>query len=634
MKTYTTKIAKNGATLYYSVETGKRIAKNIALENEENYIIANGTIAERYDLANKYYRVNLNGEIEKDGHYTTIGYGKNGAYYTGANGWHVISNNCALIDLKRDYNITLDEFIVEYTKRHAAEVSEETAEINAADVKVNVADNGKIIEQIKVSVDTAIKIINRLNYRNDSFIYRFTTRDDNADIQYRHFNAYRDNGESDAFALTEIVINGKLEIVRFANLYRDIIVHLQIGNVNYTIGDKGAIVLTADKIVTFYPNATPKPCTGKLFGYDVCEYHSVEEYISELELTQIAVIMENLFKNEDGSFSYDGWGRKTYYMTDCYREAYYGGGYYNEITLDAESTTQLIYAEQQLKNIVNGSDGSEEDIDGDNVFDYLPALDELNDVDINDDDNTPPDNEPMSDDIDDICNLTPEWRIYRTEDDNIVETLTVNGEELTFINGAPNNIHSDTYKAGFSYFSCKFYSTDKKYKTIHEEEEFFAIMADRGACTIDDDDNTPPDSEAMSDDISDICKRTSEVDPAEYAINAEEYAREIPQHNPCSQIKQFFIGDTENHRAEIVTFEGDRWEIIKSNYYGAEMYNGTDNKIHFIVGEFYDDTTGKYFPEPERGMNTTDADEFFSIMQERGACTIDNDLTEAEEIVG
>ena len=52
MTTYTTKIATNGYTvLYYSTETGKRIAKKTALENERNYIISNGTRAARYDLA-------------------------------------------------------------------------------------------------------------------------------------------------------------------------------------------------------------------------------------------------------------------------------------------------------------------------------------------------------------------------------------------------------------------------------------------------------------------------------------------------------------------------------------------------------------------------------------------------------
>lgn len=41
MKTYITKTAANGATLYYSTESGKRIAKAVALENERNYLLAN-----------------------------------------------------------------------------------------------------------------------------------------------------------------------------------------------------------------------------------------------------------------------------------------------------------------------------------------------------------------------------------------------------------------------------------------------------------------------------------------------------------------------------------------------------------------------------------------------------------------
>lgn len=146
------------------------------------------------------------------------------------------------------------------------EISEETAEINAADVKINVADNGKVIEQIKVDINTAISIINRLNYRNDTFVYRHTTRYDNADIKCRHFDAYKADGEKDAFAITEYVINGKLEIVRFFNLFRDITVDMKIGNVNYTIGDKGAIVLTAD-------NTPPdnEPMSDDIS--DICKYN-------------------------------------------------------------------------------------------------------------------------------------------------------------------------------------------------------------------------------------------------------------------------------------------------------------------------------------------------------------------------
>ena len=53
------------------------------------------------------------------------------------------------------------------------------------------------IETKKVSVAEAIAIIERLNYRNDTFVYRFTTREDNANIQYRHFDGYKENGEQE-----------------------------------------------------------------------------------------------------------------------------------------------------------------------------------------------------------------------------------------------------------------------------------------------------------------------------------------------------------------------------------------------------------------------------------------------------
>lgn len=89
------------------------------------------------------------------------------------------------------------------------------------------------IETKKVaSANEAIEIINRLNYRHDTFCYTSTTREDNADIKYRHFDAYRQNGEKDSFAITEIVVNGKLEVVRFFNLFRDITVDLKLGDFN------------------------------------------------------------------------------------------------------------------------------------------------------------------------------------------------------------------------------------------------------------------------------------------------------------------------------------------------------------------------------------------------------------------
>lgn len=116
---------------------------------------------------------------------------------------------------------------------------------------VTIDDNGKIFDSAKVTIDQAVNIISRLNYRNDTFQYRFTTREDNADIKYRHFDAYRQNGDKDAFAISEIVINGKLEIVRFFNLFRDIIVDLHIGNLNCKLGYKGAIEIVDEPEAEF-----------------------------------------------------------------------------------------------------------------------------------------------------------------------------------------------------------------------------------------------------------------------------------------------------------------------------------------------------------------------------------------------
>lgn len=82
----------------------------------------------------------------------------------------------------------------------------------------------KNIETKKVaSAQEAIDIINSLNYTNATFTYNQTTRDDNANINYRHFNG---NG----MGLIEIVVNGKLEIVRFFNFFRNIIVDIKLGD--------------------------------------------------------------------------------------------------------------------------------------------------------------------------------------------------------------------------------------------------------------------------------------------------------------------------------------------------------------------------------------------------------------------
>lgn len=82
------------------------------------------------------------------------------------------------------------------------------------------------------SANEAIEIINHLNYRHNTFCYTGSTFSNDYTVEYRHIDGYRDNGEKDGFAIIEIVVNGKLEIVRFFNLFRDITVDLKLGDFN------------------------------------------------------------------------------------------------------------------------------------------------------------------------------------------------------------------------------------------------------------------------------------------------------------------------------------------------------------------------------------------------------------------
>ena len=313
---------------------------------------------------------------------------------------------------------------------------EEIAEINAADVKINVADNGKIIEQIKVDVDTAINIINRLNYRNDTFVYSNTTRYDNADIKCRHFDAYKADGEKDAFAITEYVINGKLEIVRFFNLFRDITVDLQIGNVNYTIGDKGAIVLTDGDNPDNEPDdkQAKKEMARKLTDYlnghyeqrlqagykPITPYATCDVRYQKLHPVARWTVGYDSVNDTFGIWSEYGWHESGFSLghefCGWYKIAklaviiarlkdaidYAQTEFYFEDTDTLSKRprrgygkrTRLCYGKWrqiQAANLKDKIDRDAQGADEDNVFSLLPALDELNDVDIvDDDDNTLP----------------------------------------------------------------------------------------------------------------------------------------------------------------------------------------------------------------------------------------------------
>ena len=108
----------------------------------------------------------------------------------------------------------------------------------------------KTIETKKVaSVKEAIEIINRLNYRNDTFEYSGYTREDDADVKYRHFDS-----EKGGFAIIKIVVDGKLEVVRFFNLYRNITVDIKLGDFNPDYSRYDEVVDADGTPIAYYVN--------------------------------------------------------------------------------------------------------------------------------------------------------------------------------------------------------------------------------------------------------------------------------------------------------------------------------------------------------------------------------------------
>lgn len=135
--------------------------------------------------------------------------------------------------------------------------------------------------------------------------------------------------------------------------------------------------------------------------------------------------------------------------------------------------------------------------DNDDVFNLLPSVDELNDVD-----------EEAIIVKEEIVNMYGKTFSF----------ININGERVSFIDGEVHIISSDKYDAHFNRKTRKYVVAiieEGNFKpiTFDTDEEFFAEMAKRGACTID----TPepptvnPDEYAITQEAFD------------YAVKAEEY---------------------------------------------------------------------------------------------------------------
>ena len=116
--------------------------------------------------------------------------------------------------------------------------------------------------KIAQSATEAVEILNSLNFRQVSFEFYGENYSDDYKTAYRHFDGIDAKGNGTCFALIEIVINGKLETVRFINTYRETAVDIKIGNANYTVDDKGAVELIDEpEMKNQTTNAVSTPAT-------------------------------------------------------------------------------------------------------------------------------------------------------------------------------------------------------------------------------------------------------------------------------------------------------------------------------------------------------------------------------------
>ena len=286
-------------------------------------------------------------------------------------------------DINAVRNVEADEADVTAEAQDVA-TNSEIENAQADDVKVTEQDNsnvtinedGKIFDSAKVTIEQAVNIISRLNYRNDTFQYRFTTREDHADIKYRHFDAYRQNGDKDAFAISEIVINGKLEIVRFANLFRDIIVDLHIGNLNCKLGYKGAIELVDEPEAEVAEPVNPERFSATVYYYRPDEnggepWHG-DKYQQFATAAQAAnFIIKFAAEHYDYTITTDSnirdWdNRKQYWLTDADFNA-----------LAADTFVKTTRQADALKDKISRDAQPSDD---DNTFDLLPDVDDLPDI--------------------------------------------------------------------------------------------------------------------------------------------------------------------------------------------------------------------------------------------------------------
>ncbi|MBR3499687.1 MAG: hypothetical protein IKO05_12005 [Selenomonadaceae bacterium] len=590
MKTYTTKIAKNGATLYYSTETGKRIAKETALENERNYILTNGTVKERYELAKENFRFNERGEVERLWFHDVVSYGNRYNFkVTTKYEWYVVSDKDADYALQKYCRMTLAEFraeveveteenveVEETTTEQVAEVETEAQEVSKNfDADIRYEFNGGAGMDTSPNFATATEaaqwIIDfaanhpeytftggRVHDNGNCKRYPFT----DADITALNANKAAQEVSTEKVDIKEIIVEG-LKQVDFSNVTK-----FEVGKTYFgatwegKFNPNGAIIvkkLTVTKI-------TPKTictvdengCTrrskfteayaGTTEGFTIGTPNSYVNIYAFNEYTPaVAAVPTDNYTVWSEAIMAIKEGKTT--EVNTVEEKPEAGEYKPQTepemfkaVMDAPQvhaeifTTSLDFAIERARIfLVNNAASKVKILDANGKILVEKTCDQisrgLGDADEKSTEPAPELTGKMKWAVELLDNYTYEfegdWEAgngglarhykrfnrYGEECGKVVEVFTdktsfildhvnivdksirtyyyINGEQLSYLNGEFSSIWSDKYKAGMSMVGGEHLQVEvpdgqwKKYKNFMvNDDEFFQIMSERGACTI------------------------------------------------------------------------------------------------------------------------------------------------------
>ena len=217
--------------------------------------------------------------------------------------------------------------------------------------------------------------------------------------------------------------------------------------------------------------------------------------------------------------------------------------------------------------------------DNDDVFALLPELDELNDV-----------SEP----------ITVEEKFVNAYGKTF-RVINIDGERVSFVDGEVNVISSHKYNAHFNRRTKKYVvaivNEDGNYKakTLDSDEEFFAEMAKRGACTIDEPE-PPVDTDKPVDGFSTkLAELQTKRDAAQAALLKAQEEHEVAENS----LKNFLTDTAADLTTKLQTIKFDyRIKLIKKSCWTFSTTNFDDVYIRAYRGGcgvkfHFEDWTGR-----------------------------------------